>query len=629
MSDGIDFGSMPDGVTDMSSEDSTTSTEQALEEMASGNEEIQSLLTDMGASLEESAKYDKKMGRKGKSKPSLSDMLGFGAIGASAVYLGNIISGAVSKAKEKAKGFNLGALLEGGLGAVFGNLSFAGMRLASLGPMLSQKIVPILSKALPIASIVGGIVWAVIDGFKGFMKSGEWGVSKVSGAIGGFFAGTGEGLKGAFANAGKWALIGAGIGSVVPVVGTIAGGLIGAAFGGILGFFGGKKIAQGLDKIGEALGKLWDQFANSGFGSLLIDTLKNVFQLIISPFKGIFDAAMNIWDKLKAIWGDDERSVMSKLGATFFQALTAIPQLLFGGLKGLFSGIGTFFKNLFVDQKDPATGKIKKSLLKRGGEVLLNIGKGILSFVGSIWDGMVKFFMGLPQTIQNIVGNISQFAQDVIFPAISEFFSGFMDGVQTFIDGSPVLSTIQDIILHPIDNIKKIFEDIKTQMELIFQDPVGFVTGLWESITSAIGGFFTKITDFFSFMGALFDPRQGGGPLKGLEAIGQLAFNPEAFTNAFGRYRLQRERERRGIDVNDAIIRPDGSVITTHPDDTIIATKNEPAFFSAGSGAGGNNDVLIAAISQLSQAIAEYKPQLVQQTNVLKGFTNDPGLMDF
>jgi len=48
--------------------------------------------------------------------------------------------------------------------------------------------------------------------------------------------------------AGTFALIGAGIGSVVPVVGTIVGALIGGAIGlvvgGIMGFFGGGNIAK-------------------------------------------------------------------------------------------------------------------------------------------------------------------------------------------------------------------------------------------------------------------------------------------------------------------------------------------------------------------------------------------------
>ena len=134
--------------------------------------------------------------------------------------------------------------------------------LAGASAMLGTGLAALGAVALPLV-VVGAAMKAIYDGFMGWMNAEDWGVSKVSGALGGFFGGDAEGgIMNMFINAGKWAAIGAGIGSVVPVVGTIAGGLIGAAFGAIMGLIGGKKLAEGFDAIGKWFGKMfrsiWD-----------------------------------------------------------------------------------------------------------------------------------------------------------------------------------------------------------------------------------------------------------------------------------------------------------------------------------------------------------------------------------
>lgn len=100
-----------------------------------------------------------------------------------------------------------------------------------------------------VASLGGGLLWAAIDGIVGYFKAEEWGTTKIAGIIGGFFGGTfNNKILNVIGNMGKWALIGAGLGTVFPVVGTLIGGLIGAALGGILGWIGGENIAKFTDK---------------------------------------------------------------------------------------------------------------------------------------------------------------------------------------------------------------------------------------------------------------------------------------------------------------------------------------------------------------------------------------------
>ena len=136
-------------------------------------------------------------------------------------------------------------------GALAGATAILGTGLSMLGAV-----------ALPLV-IVGAAMKAIYDGFVGWMSSEDWGVSKVSGALGGFFGGAADGgIANAFMNAGKFAIMGAAIGSVVPVVGTIVGGLLGAAIGGIMGFIGAKKLAEGFDAIGtwfkDSFMAIWD-----------------------------------------------------------------------------------------------------------------------------------------------------------------------------------------------------------------------------------------------------------------------------------------------------------------------------------------------------------------------------------
>lgn len=91
--------------------------------------------------------------------------------------------------------------------------------------------------------------------------------SKLANSIGAALGGDVTGglinsLKNASKMGGTFALIGAGIGSFIPVVGTLAGALIGGALGivvgGILGFFGGGRIAKFMDSIGTFVSETYE-----------------------------------------------------------------------------------------------------------------------------------------------------------------------------------------------------------------------------------------------------------------------------------------------------------------------------------------------------------------------------------
>ena len=168
------------------------------------------------------------------------------------------------KLKWATGGLSLGSLFgKGGLKKLMltlGTTVFGGFKtaFASIGTKFSMLLGPTIMKFLGPGALIAGLAWAIYDGIAGWMSSTDWGVSKISGFLGGFFGGKADGgIKNAFMGMGKWALIGAGMGSVVPVIGTLLGGLVGAAIGGVLGLIGGKKIAKAFDSVGKWFMSKW------------------------------------------------------------------------------------------------------------------------------------------------------------------------------------------------------------------------------------------------------------------------------------------------------------------------------------------------------------------------------------
>jgi hypothetical protein len=157
-----------------------------------------------------------------------------------------------------------------GKGGLFRNLkaSFLKSSKKLFGKTGLKLLLTTLKIGSRLAGLFGVILMPIIDGIFGYFNAEKFGVSKVSGVLGGVLAGGEGGIMNMFMNAGKWAAIGATIGSVVPVVGTIAGGLIGAVIGGILGLIGGDVVAKSFDKVGvwfvgifdtvvDAISKVW------------------------------------------------------------------------------------------------------------------------------------------------------------------------------------------------------------------------------------------------------------------------------------------------------------------------------------------------------------------------------------
>ena len=125
--------------------------------------------------------------------------------------------------------------------------------------------------------LLAGLAMAIKDGVDGYVKAADFGVSKTAGALGFALGGMEKEAAGAFDNAGKFALIGAGLGSIFPVIGTFIGGAVGALIGAALGYFGGEAIAKSLDEMGTFVSKAWNELTIG-----VIDGILNLFDTVKS-----------------------------------------------------------------------------------------------------------------------------------------------------------------------------------------------------------------------------------------------------------------------------------------------------------------------------------------------------------
>ena len=295
-------------------------------------------------------------------------------------------------------GMSLGSLFKkGGLKKLFlflGTTLFTGIKtaFASVGVGIKGLLGPTLMKFLSPMALITGLVLAVKDGISAMGSSMDWGVGKISAFLGGFFGGEADGgVMNMFKNMGKWALIGAGIGSVVPVVGTLLGGLVGAAIGGLLGLIGAKRIAQAFSAVGAWLKKAW--IGVSAF-------VKDIWNKVVTWFTSLWSWAS---EGIAAGWTGLTGFISEKweqVKAWFFNALSWASEGLSAGWTGL-SG--------FVSEKWQAVKKWFEDLLtfeSEGGEKI-GLGEKIIELFKKIPDKIVELFKSIVQTVKDIFSNIS------------------------------------------------------------------------------------------------------------------------------------------------------------------------------------------------------------------------------
>jgi len=470
-----------------------------------------------------------------KTKPTLKDVAKIGDMGSLLLY--HLIKGKKGKNDEEKKGGFFSNLLStafgGGLkdlgkkllpliGGFFGKLFeviFKGNLFQNIGNLLAKKFPSLfgkefanfLGKAGPKAMIISGLIMMVIDGIKGMLAG--WKTSKISGFIGGFLGGADKGIKGAFKNMGKWALIGAGVGSFVPVVGTVLGGLIGAVVGGIIGFIGGERIAKALDAIGgfaykwiiTPIGKFF-----SFIGSFIYDhIISPIGNFIVNAGKWFYKFFM-IGEMIEGIKG-----IGKKVGLFLYKVV--IKNIVkMGGLIGSF-----LFNNMIVP-----VGKFFTRAISGISNAFLSIGTWISTYVLSPLGGFFTRAWGG-------IKNVAKWAETVLFTPLGKFIGDIFNKVTT-----TVPDLFNKYILTPI------------------QDSFSFLSNIF-------GFIFSGKINIGDLIGSLFNDKKKA----------DLTSN---FTSYVTDKQKEREAASGAkASINDGIVRSDGSFVRISPDDNVYATKKD------------------------------------------------------
>jgi len=235
----------------------------------------------------------------------------------------------------------------------------------------------------PIAMIGASLLLLAVDAVMGVFKSKAWGVDKTSAGLGGMMGGSIKNqMLNTFTQMGKWALIGATAGSVIPGLGTLVGGLLGAAFGAIMGFIGGEKIANFIEK--------------SGIGRFFESLGKMLYNVLVKPLIRIFKVAEIGVKVLVGMFEFVNKTFIQPVMAIIKETLQPILAPLEEKLSKFFGWFSDIFDWISKVSDASDVDKMLDDLLANKGDIFGNIMKGFQ-------QGFLDFAAGLLEMIPNWV----------------------------------------------------------------------------------------------------------------------------------------------------------------------------------------------------------------------------------
>jgi hypothetical protein len=454
-----------------------------------------------------------------KKVPARADNLKrAGLIGSAAVFISESINKLLGRKGVSGEDSGLGDFAAG---------SLASSTVRGLGPALL--------KGAGIASLAGGILWGVIDGIIAVGEADNWGVSKISASLGGFFGGTGEGgdIKDAFKNAGKFAMTGAGVGMLTGgPIGALAGGLAGAVLGGVLGWIGGENIAQFFQGVGDwfkeqlANVKTWLNENTEDIELIktsVIQIGRSLFGPLIDGFSSVFSGITFRFNSIKEILGDDELTFWQKTGSIGKEIILGIVEVPYNFVKG---GLSSFFGSRWTTMSD-ILGDDELTVWQKIGSIGKEIIGGIVDRIVSFTDGIL---IGADATIKLFLNDEWDAKYEIFKTKIGEWFSLIIDpivgGITGFFSGwktrfeniseiafdedkslwKKVLGVVRELILGVLDgpfNIVKGWIDGMKDNK-IFQDLSEKFTSWFTNIADSIGEWIWSILPGFLQKGLQF-----------------------------------------------------------------------------------------------------------------------------
>ena len=347
--------------------------------------------------------------------------------------------------------------------------------------------------------------------------------------------------------------------------GAVAGGL------GILG--GGALMAKdamkGVQMAGQ--GEWSESKVASGMGGLL-----GGFD---SGFKGAFKN-MGKW----ALMGFGIGNIICPIVGGIIGGLIGGA---IGGILGWIGGekiskalesVGTFFKGVFTKTMEG----LKKAWTKTKEFAKLAKDKTIMKSK-QVKEAIGTFISSSTKAIGEKVGKMKDFASNVwggLKNLGSEAWSSFKDGT-LFTNFIPdLLNKIKDKLFEGWNMLKesplgqfvqKLFENIQSGMEKFFnENPIG--KWMDSHIIAPIKNAFGQMGAWFSYIGDAFSKDGITGALSAM-TVGMIKKDKSTGLTDFEAYK---QNLLNPTNVDDAIIRTDGSVIKTNPKDTLVALKDVP-----------------------------------------------------
>lgn len=268
--------------------------------------------------------------------------------------------------------------------------------------------------------------------------------------------------------------------------------------------------------------------------------------------------------------------------------ITSVIDVIKDGILGMFKA-----KEWGVGKGAGALGGIFGGLDKGIKGAFKNMGKwmGIGAVIGSVVPVVGTIAGGLiGAVIGGILGFIGGERMAKAFSAIGKFFLKTGSAMKQL--GISIITFISNIIGALANKIKSIGGSLFSNVIGIYDKILGFVFNTvsslfnsnitWEDAKEKISDFMDKvviapiknflsaISDFFVYASEKINEN---GFFKGVAEIVSGMFFKDKKT---GKTDYETWKSSRTVDVNDAIIKSDGTIIRTSVDDNIIATKNVP-----------------------------------------------------
>lgn len=271
---------------------------------------------------------------------------------------------------------------------------------------------------------------------------------------------------------------------------------------------------------------------------------------------GIVVLLITQWDNIKRIagvvWGAIKDTVMTAVNA------------IVGFVTGLWESIKTAFINFgaFISQLWQAFWNTILMAFQVIGFLLSGNILGLLDMIFPAW--------------QEKLGGISE-VWNTVWGAIRDFFMQIWAVIKGIFDGLVLHLTTQFNLVK--DTILAILSAINSVWSSIWQGISDVFTTVWtnivETIKSAVDFVADQVNRLISLINAA--KKLGANIVDGAKSVG----------NGVGNFISNLMSRQNSKSVNDAIISPNGDIISRHPDDYLIATKDPYGLVNGKKSSGG------------------------------------------